>query len=135
MPTPNRFAVLALFSLAAGAPAAAEAACRGETFEGADYTVCSFDLAQSDLRMFWRDGEGAPYRTFSALASRLEAQGVALAFAMNGGMYDDFFAPIGLYIEDGKELAPANTRTVTGDAGRNSELLQEAERRLLFRRR
>ena len=115
MPTQNRFAAaLALFLLAGGAPAGAVAACRGETFEGADYTVCSFDLTRSDLRMFWRDGEGDPYRNFSSLASALEAQGERLAFGMNGGMYDDSFAPIGLYVEDGKELAPANTKTVTG---------------------
>ncbi len=114
MPTPKRFAAaLALFFLAAGAPATVEAACRGESFEGADYTVCSFDLTKADLRMFWLDGEGTPYRTFSALASALEAQGAQLAFGMNGGMYDDSFAPIGLYVEDGRELAAANTNTVT----------------------
>jgi uncharacterized protein YigE (DUF2233 family) len=64
--------------------------------------------------MFWRDGEGTPYRTFPALAEALEAQGLALGFAMNGGMYDENFAPIGLYVEEGRELATANTRTVTG---------------------
>ncbi len=116
MPTPNRFAALLLLAfLAAGAPVSAEAACRAESFEGADYTICSFDLTQSDLRMFWRDGEGAPYRTFSALASALEAEGAALSFAMNGGMYDDTFAPIGFYAEEGRELVPANSKIVTGE--------------------
>ena len=33
---------------------------------------------------------------------------------MNGGMYDDNFSPVGLYIENGKELTRANTITLTG---------------------
>lgn len=93
---------------------AAAAPCRSESFEGTSYVVCSFDLAKDDLRMFWRDGEGTPFRTFPALADALTAQGLTLSFAINGGMYGDDFSPIGLYIEEGREHAPANTRTVTG---------------------
>jgi len=64
--------------------------------------------------MFWQDGAGDAYRTFPALAAALEGEGAKLAFAMNGGMYDESFAPIGLYVESGKQLAPANTKVVTG---------------------
>jgi uncharacterized protein YigE (DUF2233 family) len=39
-------------------------------------------------------------------------QGKTLKFAMNGGMYADDLSPIGLYIEDGKEIRPANTASV-----------------------
>ena len=94
---------------------AASATCRSETFEDANYTVCSFDLTKADLRMFWGNAEGAPYRTFATLAEALGGEGRTLAFAMNGGMYGDDFPPIGLYIENGKELSPANTETVTGE--------------------
>jgi uncharacterized protein YigE (DUF2233 family) len=109
----GRVAALLLL-LVVSAPTAGAAACRGEEFEGARYTICSSDLAKSDLRMFWRSAEGAPYRTFPALAADLAKQGLALSFAMNGGMYDAAFAPIGLYIEAGQELAPANTKIVSG---------------------
>jgi uncharacterized protein YigE (DUF2233 family) len=95
--------------------APAVAACRSESFEGADYIVCSFDLTKTRLRTFWRDGQGEPYLRFSTLESDLAARGQKLAFAMNGGMYDDDHAPIGLYIEEGRQLAPANTKTVTGE--------------------
>jgi uncharacterized protein YigE (DUF2233 family) len=64
--------------------------------------------------MFWRDGGGAPYRTFAALAAGLNKAGRSLRFAINGGMYDDDLAPVGLYIENGKTLVPANTKTVSG---------------------
>ncbi len=108
------FATLVLwFSLSAG-PACAEP-CRRESFEEAAYIVCSFDPANDDVRMFWRSGEGAPYNTFHTLAEALKGSGLALAFAINGGMYSDDFSPTGLFVEEGKELAPANTKTVTGE--------------------
>jgi uncharacterized protein YigE (DUF2233 family) len=112
-PIPRRIAAAAIFLLAWNGLANAEP-CRHENFENAAYTVCSFDLAKDDLRMFWGDGEGAPYKTFEALKDGLETKGLTLAFAMNGGMYDEDFLPVGLYVEEGQELAPVNTRTVTG---------------------
>jgi uncharacterized protein YigE (DUF2233 family) len=102
---------LALLPLAAEA---SQGECRSESFEGASYIVCSFDMARDDVRLFWRYGEGEPYRTFHVLATDLEAEGKTLKFAMNGGMYGEGFAPIGLYVEDGRELVPANTTTIEG---------------------
>ena len=86
--------------------------CRNATFEGASYVVCSFNPSTETLRTFWRDGAGKPYRTFEKLAANLEGKGKSLRFAMNGGMYRDDFQPVGLYIEDGRVLAPANTTTL-----------------------
>jgi len=102
-------AALLVFTLA---PASAE--CRSERFEGAAYTVCSFDLAKDDLRLFWRDGDGKPYNTFDGLAAALKAEGLTLSFAINGGMYGESFMPTGLYVEGGKTLVEANTKTVPG---------------------
>jgi uncharacterized protein YigE (DUF2233 family) len=97
------------------APAAVQAEpCRSEFFEGASYIVCSFDLTKDELRIYWRGDDGKPYRTFAALAADLEGKGKSLRFAMNGGMYQDDFRPVGLYIENGRELTPANTATRTG---------------------
>jgi uncharacterized protein YigE (DUF2233 family) len=102
----------ALFTLLAGP---ADAACSGESHGGAEYTVCRFDPAKDDIRLFWKSPEGAPYKTFDALADVLGESGLNLAFAINGGMYGDDFSPTGLYVEEGTELAPANTKTVTGE--------------------
>jgi uncharacterized protein YigE (DUF2233 family) len=109
-----RILVAALLFLAA-APARAE--CRGDSFEGADYTVCSFDLATDYLRLFWKDSGGAPYKTFDALADALMGKGLTLTFAMNAGMYGSNFRPLGVYVEEGKALVQANTKTVTGSPG------------------
>ena len=89
--------------------------CRSEWFEGAVYTICSFDLRQSDLRIFWRNEAGEPYGSFAALAVDLARQGLTLEFAMNGGMFDRALAPVGLYIEAGRELKAANTADAAGN--------------------
>ncbi len=102
-------------ALLAGAPSAVAGPCRSESFEGSSYTVCSFDLTKTPLRTFWRNEAGEPYRTFSALAADLKKQGQTLEFAMNAGMFDADFAPVGLYIEGGKELRPANTADAEGN--------------------
>jgi len=102
-----------LLSLAVPAAAHAES-CRTQSFSGATYLVCSFDLTRDDLRIYWRRDDGKPYRTFPALAEDLERKGKSLRFAMNGGMYRSDFRPVGLYIENGRELTQANTTTLTG---------------------
>lgn len=88
--------------------------CRETRFSGASYIVCTFDPASDDVRLFWRGADGRPYRTFDALSQGLAAQGRFLAFAMNGGMYERDFSPVGLHIENGKQLAKVNTKTVRG---------------------
>ena len=97
------------------APVAAHAEpCRSESFEGASYIVCSFDATKEDLRIYWRDGDGKPYRTFAKLAADLKGKGKLLRFAMNGGMYQEDLRPVGLYIENGRELIRADTATRAG---------------------
>jgi uncharacterized protein YigE (DUF2233 family) len=111
------FAALALGLLLAAVSPLARAAgpCGPVQFEGAGYTVCSFDLRKTDLRIFWRDRSGKPYLGFSTLASSLAADGLSLDFAMNGGMFHDDYSPVGLFIEKGDELKPANTRKGPGN--------------------
>jgi uncharacterized protein YigE (DUF2233 family) len=103
-----RFALLTLLAWLVVAPAAAEP-CRSETYRDNDYIICSFDLTKTDLRLYWRKADGTPFATFDALADQLKSAGDTLQFAMNGGMFDDAYKPIGLYVEGGKELAPINT--------------------------
>jgi uncharacterized protein YigE (DUF2233 family) len=96
-------------------PETAEAeTCRNTSFDGATYIACSFNPAKQDLRLFWRGADGKPYQTFGALARDLRSKGKSLQFAMNGGMYQDDFSPVGLFVENGRELTRANTATLTG---------------------
>ena len=89
-------------------PPRAAANCRAVDFEGNGYAVCSFDPAQTSLELHWRNGEGVPHRTFSALSDALAEEGAQLTFAINGGMFQTDFTPVGLHIEGGVELRPLN---------------------------
>jgi uncharacterized protein YigE (DUF2233 family) len=111
------FVVCAVGVLAVPQSARAEP-CRTQSFGGESYTVCSFDTTRDNIRTYWRRDNGTPYRTFAALAEEVENKGGSLRFAMNGGMYRDDLRPVGLYIENGRELTPANTTTLTGAPGR-----------------
>ncbi len=109
-------------SLAASSPATPSPAtpspatpCADLVEEGASYTVCAFDARQASIRLFLRDAAGAPYGDFSHLADSVARQGAELVFAMNAGMYDDDFAPVGLYVENGHRLHEANTQAGAGN--------------------
>jgi uncharacterized protein YigE (DUF2233 family) len=105
--------IVLLVCLAAAGAAEAKA-CRSATFEGASYIVCTFDSSKDDIRVVWRNGDGEPHRTLPALAAELKAKGETLVFAMNGGMYKEDHAPVGLHIENGRQLVPAETATIAG---------------------
>ena len=102
----SRAAATLLILAAAGTAEAAS--CRSENFEGAAYTACRFNPAGDELQVFWRNGEGEPYRTFGALAKDLQRQGRTLRFAMNGGMYQKDLSPVGLMVENGEQRHPLN---------------------------
>ncbi len=105
---------LVVLALAGPASAAKAETCRDWRFGAASYIVCTFDPAKDDMRLFWQKPNGRPYRTFSALSRGLENEGRSLVFAMNGGMYESNFSPVGLHIEDGRQLAKVNTKTIKG---------------------
>jgi uncharacterized protein YigE (DUF2233 family) len=89
--------------------------CRSLIEAGSHYTVCTFDRNKDKLQLFWRGPDGAPYGGFEALASSLRQNGKSLAFAMNAGMYREDSSPVGLYVENGRQIAPANTRNGAGN--------------------
>ena len=113
--TPFRITLsAAMLTLLATQPAAQVRQCAEESFESASYVVCTIDPAASDLRLFWRNAAGKPYRSFSNVADAVRGQGRELVFAINAGMYRRDFSPVGLYVEDGQELQPADTTSIEG---------------------
>jgi uncharacterized protein YigE (DUF2233 family) len=107
-------AALICWSLAAK-PAAADGPCRALQFDTTSYTVCTVDPASTRLALYNTDATGVPYGTFGTLANALKAKGQTLLFAMNAGMYDDKLRPIGLYVEQGRELKKINRRGGPGN--------------------
>ena len=99
----NRFsAAIAAVWLLAGA-ATAET-CRDMVFEAETYAVCQVPFG-NDLRLFLNGPDGQPLGTFERLRDVAAADGKALGFAMNAGMYHPDRSPVGLYVEDGQEIS------------------------------
>jgi uncharacterized protein YigE (DUF2233 family) len=68
------------------------------------------DPAAANIKFFWHNDEGKVFGSIDNLKKYVEQSGQTLRFAMNGGMYTEDRRPLGLYIQDGKVLAPLNTR-------------------------
>ncbi len=106
------FAVIVVGAVAADA---AGAACGPETHNGNSYSVCRFNLATQPIELFNLDAEGKPLGNFTMLARQLAGEGKRLTFAMNAGMFDDKFKPVGLYIEKGELRKKLNRRSGYGN--------------------
>ena len=68
------------------------------------------DPSKKQLAFYWRDKEKKPYRSFKNLKSILEKQNKKLVFAMNGGIYQEDYTPLGLFIEKGVVKHRLNSR-------------------------
>ena len=111
----TKAAVLALIAVSAGgayAETAPSDTCRPVQAQGDSFTVCTVDHHRQRVRLFWLGADGLPYSSLSTLA---ESQGPRLSFAMNAGMYDKGQAPVGLYVEDGKEMKGVSTANGPGN--------------------
>ena len=94
-----------------------------------NYSVCRIDadVLTSDqhknggysLQLFWQQADNkTPLLTFDTLLATLPAA-QTLAFAMNAGMYNEHYAPIGYTVINGKELRALNLK----EGGGNFHLL------------
>lgn len=108
MPLFTRAFIAGAALLSAGLAAPAFGACRDVLHLGETYLACSFDPSTSDIRLYNKDQMGMPFRSFRALSLELRRREQYLVFAMNGGMYHEDLAPVGLHVEEGAELAPLN---------------------------
>jgi uncharacterized protein YigE (DUF2233 family) len=71
------------------------------------------DLRKYEVRLFWRGPDGEVLGSFDRLKDTPEDS--RLAVAMNAGIYHDDCSPVGLFVENGKELKAANTRNGPGN--------------------
>ena len=94
---------------------ATAAPCTDQIFDGASYTICEVTTAD-DLRLFHSGPDGV-LGSFSAVNDLLATQGQTLGFAMNAGMYHPDRAPVGLYIEQGRDVSGIITSDGPGNFG------------------
>ena len=89
--------------------------CRSKEYAHNAYTVCEVDLGKHTVRLYWKRSDGTPYAYLSSLPRTLEHETGKLLFATNAGMFDLDLKPVGLYVEQGRELVPANARAGYGN--------------------
>jgi uncharacterized protein YigE (DUF2233 family) len=89
--------------------------CRSKEYAHNAYTVCEVDLAKHAVRLYWTRSDGTPYAYLSSLPQTLEREAARLLFATNAGMFDPDLKPVGLYVEQGRELVHVNTRSGYGN--------------------
>lgn len=86
-----------------------ESACRSVIFENTPLTDCIAIPQRHRIVTALADSDGANFRSLDALAKSRDPR--TIAFAVNGGMFDDEGDPIGYFVQDGtrsKELSTAD---------------------------
>jgi uncharacterized protein YigE (DUF2233 family) len=109
-----RFIVFCCVVLSAN-PSAHAVEFSKELASGKRITVCKINLETERLELFLQDEKGATLKTFSAIDRLLEPKGRRLSFAMNAGMFHGNFAPVGLFVQDGRQLKPLNLDNAPGN--------------------
>lgn len=87
------------------------------------YSVCRVDASalasdRYSLQLFWQSSNDQPLLTFDTLLSTLP-ETETVNFAMNAGMYNENYAPIGYTVIEGKEVKSLNLK----EGGGNFHLL------------
>jgi uncharacterized protein YigE (DUF2233 family) len=82
--------------------------CVEQEFEGQGFIVCSIEPSRYTIRLGLKGPDGKPLE-------RLHRLPKPFVLAINAGMYHADFSPVGLFVEDGRELAPLNTADGKGN--------------------
>lgn len=90
-----------------------ESACRSVIFENTPLTHCLAIPARHTIGTALAGSDGANYRSLQALSGASDAG--TIAFAVNGGMFDDAGDPIGYFVKDSERLHALNTADGEGN--------------------
>jgi len=82
--------------------------CEETMFEGARAILCVVDPSRHDIKLVYQGPDGAVLGSVSKAVTALAAAGSTPILAMNAGMYHADMTPVGLYVENGIEMAPLN---------------------------
>jgi uncharacterized protein YigE (DUF2233 family) len=93
--------------------------CRAQGFVTAhnrkSYTVYRVDLEHQQLELWSKDNTGTRFRNAGAIKVLAETHGKRLIFATNAGIFDRLFVPLGLHVENGRQLRPLNVNSGQGN--------------------
>lgn len=88
--------------------------CQKETFEDKLVTYTANPSTQNII-LYYKDANGNRIGSLGKLKKHVEKKGSKLLFAMNGGMFQKDFSPLGLYIENRERINKLNTREGSGN--------------------
>ena len=92
-----------------------EPACEPVMFEDSPLTHCTADPGSHRIRAVLGREDGEPYRSVKAMADDRPGDAPAVAFAMNGGMFDEDGYPVGYYVSTRRRLTMLNTNDGPGN--------------------
>lgn len=72
------------------------------------YIVVTVDPTKEVIQLLLNDDAGIPFKGFKRLDAWLASRNETLVFGMNAGMYHKDFKPVGLLVQNGKQLSPLN---------------------------
>jgi uncharacterized protein YigE (DUF2233 family) len=72
-----------------------------------------------NVSLYWKQPNGKLYGNIGQLKMELEKQKKKLIFATNGGMFDKKQTPVGLFVENGKQVIQVNTKEINPDKDGN----------------
>jgi uncharacterized protein YigE (DUF2233 family) len=108
--------VLAMVAAAARAEGAGEdgVEIRTTAYHGVQLDVVAVDLAKARLRLVWKGPDGARLNRLHAVRDLLAKRGERALAITNAGIFNDR-TPVGLHVEDGRELHGINLQQQGGN--------------------
>jgi uncharacterized protein YigE (DUF2233 family) len=80
------------------------------------FDIYTADPTKDDIRIYWKNDKGEKLISLDNLKKHAERNGKKLVFATNAGIYLEDNSPQGLYIENGKELRPLDSKKKISNA-------------------
>ena len=105
------FSLLPLLLLSLPAFASGKCSLTDPSLTLQSYTA---DPQRERIVMYWQKEDGKAWGSLRALLADIDHNG-QVQMAMNGGIYDKAYAPLGLYIEKGRHLIPLNRASGGGN--------------------
>jgi uncharacterized protein YigE (DUF2233 family) len=79
------------------------------------FTTIRVDARTERIELFLRDDAGRAFGRFERLRSWLAGRNERLRFAMNAGMFQPDLSPVGLLVQDGRQVSPLNLSDGAGN--------------------
>ena len=79
------------------------------------FTTTRVDVRTERIELFLRDDAGRTFNRFDRLRSWLASRNERLLFAMNAGMFRPDLSPVGLLVQDGRQVSPLNLSDGAGN--------------------